>query len=666
MATTPKTVRTYPINSVTKDFTIPFEYLARKFVVVTLIGATRRELILNTEYRFTTPTTITTNKAWGPSDNFTLIEIRRLTSATERLVAFADGSVLRSYDLNTSQIQSLHIAEEARDLTADTIAINNDGNLDARARRIVNLGDAVDDGDAVTLRQEKQWAASAYNSATDAHLEAINSQTAAEFSATFKDQATASANTASSMAKQAASSAQSANNSKVAAEDSKDKAKASADSAAQSAASSSGNAASAAQSAASAASAASRINSTILIVDSLSALRALPKTIPNKAVTVLDVSTGLYNNYRLNPSATFTTDNNGTQLLGADGGKWEKIVSSRTLDTFYTEYGAIPEKIPERLFVGGAAKHKGTNQAAQDDWLTTKILSYGRSFSFQHVTQFASLTDGSSGACNAILGAGRTSKLTSTGNTIGVIGVGVNDNKSSGFSTGAWGGYFEGFQELGANGPAYGAELDTINFNGLSPSNPYAQNPKQVIGLQIASGAEFLSTFAATAAGNVQANGAGYLMGLLFGWDSLVGEDGTRTGGSFAPAFALAAGHGIQWYGAGGVKTSSLLSQGTTAAAAVRLRLSDNQIQMRNSNNKITFQVFTDAGHVNFPSLRSSGTHNPIQFLANGDDADIDLQFVPKGSGALRYGNYTAGALTATGYVPIRTEDGVLRKLLIA
>lgn len=168
MATTPKTVRTYALDGTKKDFTIPFEYLARKFVVVTLIGANRRELVLNTEYRFTTNTTITTTKAWGPADNFDLIEIRRLTSATERLVDFADGSILRAYDLNISQVQSLHIAEEARDLTADTIGVNNDGDLDARARKIVNLADGVNDGDAVNLRQQKQWAGSALNQANSA------------------------------------------------------------------------------------------------------------------------------------------------------------------------------------------------------------------------------------------------------------------------------------------------------------------------------------------------------------------------------------------------------------------------------------------------------------------------------------------------------------------
>lgn len=208
MATTPKTVRTYPINSAAKDFTIPFEYLARKFVVVTLIGATRRELILNTEYRFSTPTTITTTKAWGPSDNFNLIEIRRLTSATERLVDFADGSILRAYDLNISSVQSLHIAEEARDLTADTIGVNNDGNLDARARKIVNLADGVEEGDAVNLRQQKQWAGSALNQAQAAAASAqaaatnnaqalVNNQQSYQNLVVAQQQAANSANSAS-------------------------------------------------------------------------------------------------------------------------------------------------------------------------------------------------------------------------------------------------------------------------------------------------------------------------------------------------------------------------------------------------------------------------------------------------------------------------------------
>lgn len=171
----PKTVLTYPLNGALKDFAIPFEYLARKFVVVTLIGATRKVLTLNADYRFSTRKMITTTVAQGPAQGFDLIEIRRVTSATERLVDFSDGSILRAYDLNTAQVQSLHIAEEARDLTADTIGVNNEGNLDARGRRIVNLADAVNPGDAVTLRQNQQWAGSALNQAQIAAAKAAES-----------------------------------------------------------------------------------------------------------------------------------------------------------------------------------------------------------------------------------------------------------------------------------------------------------------------------------------------------------------------------------------------------------------------------------------------------------------------------------------------------------
>ncbi|XAO37640.1 tail fiber protein [Salmonella phage 1Sgal1PP] len=156
MATTIKTVMTYPLDGATTDFNIPFEYLARKFVRVTLIGVDRKELILNQDYRFATKTTISTTRALGPADGYNMIEIRRFTSATDRLVDFTDGSILRAYDLNISQVQTLHVAEEARDLTADTIGVNNDGNLDARGRRIVNVADGVTDGDAISVGQVKR------------------------------------------------------------------------------------------------------------------------------------------------------------------------------------------------------------------------------------------------------------------------------------------------------------------------------------------------------------------------------------------------------------------------------------------------------------------------------------------------------------------------------
>lgn len=177
MANVIKTVYTYPLDGTTTDFAIPFEYLSRKFVVVTLIGQDRKELVVVTDYRFATRNLISTTKAWGPADNYQQIEIRRYTSASERLVDFSDGSILRATDLNVSQIQTLHVAEEARDLTADTIGVNNDGNLDGRGRRIVNVADGVDSGDVVTVGQMNRWSGSAADSANKAKTSENNAKT---------------------------------------------------------------------------------------------------------------------------------------------------------------------------------------------------------------------------------------------------------------------------------------------------------------------------------------------------------------------------------------------------------------------------------------------------------------------------------------------------------
>lgn len=160
-----RTIFTYPISGL-GPYTIAFDYLARKFVQVTLIGADRKLLVLNTDYRFSATKAITLLKA-APA-GYTQIEIRRYTDATDRLVDFQDGSILRATDLNVSQVQTMHIAEEGRDVASNTLGVDADGNLDARGRKMVNLVDGVNDGDAVTIRQMKSWSDSAKNQATAA------------------------------------------------------------------------------------------------------------------------------------------------------------------------------------------------------------------------------------------------------------------------------------------------------------------------------------------------------------------------------------------------------------------------------------------------------------------------------------------------------------------
>lgn len=193
MAQAPKTVFTYPLNGTQRDFPIAFEYLARKFVRVTLLGANaRKELVLNTDYRFTTKVQITTTQAWGTAEGYDTIEIRRYTSAEERLVDFNDGSILRAFDLNLSQIQTLHVAEEARDLTADTISVNQDGNLDARGRKIINLSNGVNNTDAVNVGQLRQFDTSTGSNADRA--EAAKNRAVQAETNTARDSASAAVN----------------------------------------------------------------------------------------------------------------------------------------------------------------------------------------------------------------------------------------------------------------------------------------------------------------------------------------------------------------------------------------------------------------------------------------------------------------------------------------
>lgn len=144
-----KTVIQYPTGST--EFDIPFDYLSRRFVRVSLVSEDSRKLLSNiTEYRYVSKTRI---KLLVSTEGFDRVEIRRFTSASERIVDFNDGSVLRATDLNVSQLQSAHIAEEARDAALLAMPQDDAGNLDARSRRIVNLAPGIDGTDAINKDQ---------------------------------------------------------------------------------------------------------------------------------------------------------------------------------------------------------------------------------------------------------------------------------------------------------------------------------------------------------------------------------------------------------------------------------------------------------------------------------------------------------------------------------
>lgn len=178
------------------DFLVPFDYLKKSFVTVSLEGAllTGGDLgDTGADYFFVDKTTVRLKVAPQAGKFLT---IRRYTSATERVVTFKDASVLKATDLDTSQLQAFHIAEEARDIINDALIQDKFDNWDAKNHRIVNVADPVDPQDAVTYKVYKEDAQGAYQAR-------LGAQAAKRASQAARDASNASAQLAKKWATQA-------------------------------------------------------------------------------------------------------------------------------------------------------------------------------------------------------------------------------------------------------------------------------------------------------------------------------------------------------------------------------------------------------------------------------------------------------------------------------
>lgn len=204
------TIAFYTGDGATTDFTVPFDYLAKKFVRVSLgvtilkggdYGDTSKD------YYFLDKTKV---RLKVPPQEGEVLTIRRYTSATDRVVSFKDASVLKATDLDVSSVQTIHIAEEARDIINDALIKDKGGNWDAKGSHIVNVGTPVAESDAVTYGVYKADALGAYQSklgadrARDRAVEAeTNSKKSEANSKLSEENAQASADTAVSASEHA-------------------------------------------------------------------------------------------------------------------------------------------------------------------------------------------------------------------------------------------------------------------------------------------------------------------------------------------------------------------------------------------------------------------------------------------------------------------------------
>lgn len=162
------TIAFYIGDGTTTDFTVPFDYLAKKFVRVSrgttiLTGGDYGDT--SKDYYFLDKNKVRLKVPPATGEEVT---IRRYTSATDRVVSFKDASVLKANDLEVSSVQTIHIAEEARDVINDALLKDKQGNWDAKDKRITNVGAPVADNDAMTYGIYKADALGALHSKIDA------------------------------------------------------------------------------------------------------------------------------------------------------------------------------------------------------------------------------------------------------------------------------------------------------------------------------------------------------------------------------------------------------------------------------------------------------------------------------------------------------------------
>lgn len=136
---------TYKKSEASALFDIPFDYLSQKFIQVFVSDALQA---YGTDYDFLDKSRVRFlrgNIAAGTS-----VTIQRNTDASSRLVSWRDASVLRATDMELSQLQLLHIAEEAYVTAKLSMGLDSKFNWNALGRCITNLAEPLEDRDAAS------------------------------------------------------------------------------------------------------------------------------------------------------------------------------------------------------------------------------------------------------------------------------------------------------------------------------------------------------------------------------------------------------------------------------------------------------------------------------------------------------------------------------------
>lgn len=157
-----------PTNNTTDTFSIPFTFTAQSEISVTVDG------VAQTGLTFPSSSSV---QLTSPVASGSLVQVRRTTSLTARAIDFASGSVLTEEDLDDSNIQVFHAAQEAIDTSNDSITLTPANRWDAGGSIINNVGTPTSNTDAATKAYADGISAAATAAATVAANAAVAAAT---------------------------------------------------------------------------------------------------------------------------------------------------------------------------------------------------------------------------------------------------------------------------------------------------------------------------------------------------------------------------------------------------------------------------------------------------------------------------------------------------------
>lgn len=125
-----------------RQFDVTFPYIAKEHVVVLVNGTQTYDFFWVNDNRIELDNKPTVGD---------VITVVRETSPAVRLVDYQTGSVLSEEILDQDSLQGFYLAQEANDIKDVAMAKNATENWEGDNRRLTNLAEPVDSGDAVTL-----------------------------------------------------------------------------------------------------------------------------------------------------------------------------------------------------------------------------------------------------------------------------------------------------------------------------------------------------------------------------------------------------------------------------------------------------------------------------------------------------------------------------------